>query len=104
MFMDNFFDKIRNIIGNNIINTGKHDNSPRFETITLGELLTDEFIGKSTDFLNFDHMIALSGFKSEENTYNDLFNSKEWNEFVNRTTKFNNWDEMVIEAVKNYII
>lgn len=96
MLSNNVFKRIKNI--------GKNRNSIEFETITLGELLTKDFINRCTDFSDFDHMISISGFKTMNNSFADIFISEEWDEFVNRTTEFKGWNEMIKEAVLSYIL
>lgn len=96
MLNNNVFRKMKNF--------GKSKNFIEFETITLGELLTEDFISNSTDFCNFDQMIDVSSIKTGNNSFADIFVSKEWNEFVNRTTKFSGWKKMIEGAVENYIL
>ena len=81
----------------------KSKNSIEFDELTLGELLSENFISNSTVFSNFDQMIDSSGIRKTNNSFVDMFISQEWNEFVNRTTKFNGWKEMIEGAVKNHI-
>lgn len=96
MLNNNVFKKIKNF--------GKDKNFINFESITLGELLSEDFIANSTDFSNFDQMLHTNGIKTGNNSFTDVFISKEWNEFVNRTTEFNGWKEMIERAVENYIL
>jgi len=96
MLNNNVFKKIKNF--------GKDKSFVNFESITLGELLSEDFITNSTDFSNFDQMIELSGIKTRNNSFTDVFISNEWNEFVNRNTEFNGWKEMIEGAVENYIL
>ena len=94
---------LRNNLAKKIKNFNKDKNYIRFETLSLGELLTEDFICNNTEFSDFDQMIYVSGIKTGNNLFTEVFISNEWNEFVNRTTEFNGWREMVECAVKNYI-
>jgi len=96
MLSNNVFKKMKNF--------RKDKNPIKFETITLGELLTEDFISNATEFSNFDQMIYVSGIKTINNSFTEVFISKEWNEFVNKTTDFSGWKEMMEGAVENYIL
>lgn len=45
-------------------------------------MLTENFVNNSTDFSNFDQMIDVNGIKTKENSFTDVFISKEWEKFV----------------------
>ncbi|MBZ9571447.1 hypothetical protein KQY27_07795 [Methanobrevibacter sp. TMH8] len=95
MLSMNVFKKVKNF--------GKNKNCVEFETMTLGKLLTKDFINNFTEFSDFDQMIDVSGIKTINNSFTDVFISREWDEFVNYTTDFSGWKEMIERAVENYI-
>ena len=95
MLSMNVFKKVKNF--------GKNKNCVEFETMTLGKLLTQDFINTFTEFSDFDQMIDVSGIKTINNSFTDVFISREWDEFVNYTTDFSGWKEMIERAVENYI-
>ena len=74
-----------------------------FEEITLGEILTEEFISKFTNFSNFDKMIERSKLKNKYINYKNLFLSKQWNDFVIRATKFDGWVDFLKIAINCHV-
>ncbi len=102
---------LNGFINNNIFNILTKFKRPKkslkptkLDTITLGELLTENFIRAYTNFSTFDEMIEKSGIKNSKNSYEEVFTSTQWNKFVIKTTKFMGWDEMVEISINVYII
>lgn len=72
--------------------------------IPLGELFNSKFMSKYTEFNTIDEMVEKSDFEVE--TEEDFKNipDDEWDEYVNEKTRFNNWQEMINEAVKIWTV
>jgi len=103
---NNFINNTISIIINRIKRFSECENKFKFsevETITLGEILTEEFISEFTSFSNFDQMIEISKLKNKYISYSNLFISSTWNDFVNRVTQFDSWDDLIKTAIKQYI-
>jgi len=71
-------------------------------TIPLPDLLIDEFMTKYTIFSSLDEM----GKKSEGKIDPELKfkNNEEWNNFINETSEFEDWQSMVNKAAGEYAI
>ncbi len=68
------------------------------KTFTLEELMTDDFIKNHTPFISFDNFLDKAPF--EINIYEDIENNIiEFNLYVSSVSEFENWDEMVEEAL-----
>lgn len=68
------------------------------KTFTLEELMTDDFIKNHTPFFSFDNFLDKAPF--EVNRYEDIENNIiEFNLYVSSVSEFENWDEMVEEAL-----
>lgn len=68
------------------------------KTFTLEELMTDDFIKNHTPFFSFDNFLDKAPF--EINIYEDIENNIiEFNLYVSSVSEFENWDEMVEEAL-----
>ncbi len=68
------------------------------KTFTLEELMTDDFIKNHTPFFSFDNFLDKAPF--EINIYEDIENNiVEFNLYVSSVSEFENWDEMVEEAL-----
>lgn len=68
------------------------------KTFTLEELMTDDFIKNHTPFFSFDNFLDKAPF--EVNKYEDIENNIiEFNLYVSSVSEFENWDEMVEEAL-----
>lgn len=69
------------------------------ETVSLDELLNQEFMQKYTQFSDFDEMIDSSKFEIEtQDDFDDLFENEDWDDYVIDTTKFKDWEEMMQTA------
>jgi len=103
---NNFINSIVSIILNRIRKPRSTESKLEFselETITLGKILTEEFINEFTSFPNFDKMIERSKLKNKYISYRNLFLSKQWNDFIIRSTKFDSWDDFLKVAINCYI-
>lgn len=68
------------------------------KTFTLEEFMTDDFIKNHTPFISFDNFLDKAPF--EINIYEDIENNIiEFNLYVSSVSEFENWDEMVEEAL-----
>ncbi|WP_323737505.1 hypothetical protein PXD04_11350 (plasmid) [Methanosphaera sp. ISO3-F5] len=88
-----------------IKNLGKLEGTHEF---SLSEILSDKFIVENTKFSSFDDLVEQSGLEFNVETYEELYNNKELNEFISLNTKFNSLFGMVevasTEFMKNEIL
>lgn len=70
--------------------------------ISLGELLTDEFMQEHTSFSSIDELFESAGFTVE--TEEDLAAIPEdiLDNHIAKTTSFDNWEDMLDEAVAEF--
>jgi hypothetical protein len=74
---------------------GEHD-------VPFEELFPPEFMRQHTDFISIDEMIKSSGFKV--NNREDFKNipDADWDSYVAKRTRFENWKDMMGLAAKEY--
>lgn len=83
--LDNLAEKAKEL-------SGKHN-------IPLNELLSKKFLLKHTKYSTIEEMYNASGLKLEGKE--DLSSMPEWDDFIHSVSKFDNWQEMLDEAVKD---
>ncbi|MGN1362657.1 MAG: hypothetical protein ACI4VU_02900 [Methanobrevibacter sp.] len=64
-------------------------------------VFSDEFMEKYTKFSSFDEMKRKSPFDNQATA--DLFNNPKWDTFVKKTTKFKDWQEMLITSANQML-
>ena len=73
-------------------------------TLSLNELMDEEFFINYTSFSSFDEMLEKSNLKEKYPDFGELTLSEEWNNFINEKTNFTSWREMEDTAVKLFLI
>ncbi|OWT32820.1 hypothetical protein BGI41_05615 [Methanobrevibacter sp. 87.7] len=71
------------------------------DDICISGVFSDEFMKKYTKFSSFNEMKKKSPFNDKATA--DLFNNPEWDTFVKRTTKFKDWQEMLITSANQIL-
>lgn len=66
------------------------------ERVRLDELLNSDFMQENTEFSDFVEMIEMSEFNDED--FEEVIETEEWNDYVTDTTKFKDWEEMLNTA------
>lgn len=69
----------------------------------ISEILSDEFIKSNTKFKTFNELIEKLGLKMEKKSFDEIYKNKEFNEFINLNTKFNNLDSMLGYLFEHYL-
>lgn len=69
----------------------------------ISEILSDEFIKSNTKFKTFNELIEKLGLKMEKKSFDEIYKNKEFNEFINLNTKFNNLDSMLEYLFEHYL-
>ncbi len=70
--------------------------------IPFSDLFTSEFMDNYTDFESIDELIRSSGFPIQSSADIEKLPNDEWNDFIQKHTRFSNWTEMVQTAGKEY--
>ena len=94
--MDDEKDNFEKII--NKINKLQGNSEIRFK-----DLFNMKFMKKYTDFNSINHMFQESGFEIRSGEEFDNIPEKDLNNFVDETTDFSDWDEMIERAITNWI-
>ena len=71
--------------------------------VSFKDLFTPTFMAAYTDFANFSELLVVGKFNV--NSLEDFMAllDKEFDKFIKKTTKFQNWEEMQSTAVANYM-
>ncbi len=70
--------------------------------VPVNELLTSAFMKRWTDFSAFDQMVEESPFAVETAEDFESIPDDEWDEYVDQTTRFESWQEMINRAAAEY--
>jgi len=72
--------------------------------VSLSELFSPSFMQRYTDSNAIDDFLNNSELFSEDvdKTPQEIFETKEFNEYVKQHTKFNTWSEMFSKAVEEW--
>lgn len=73
---------------------GTHD-------VPLSDLLTEPFMRQFTSFSSFEELLKAGGFILEDDLDNIL--GAEFDQHIKNTTNFDNWQDMLDEAVSEYV-
>lgn len=65
--------------------------------VSLSDLMTDDFIGGSTDFATFAAMLDRAGVRSKVDLENPAFAR-----FIKTHTRFDDWEDMLVQAGNRY--
>lgn len=71
--------------------------------IRFKDLFTNDFMIKYTDFNNINQMFRESEFEIHDGEEFDNIPEKELNNFIDETTDFSNWDEMIERAITEWL-
>lgn len=71
--------------------------------VTFDELFTESFMNKHTSFTNFNDFLVAGGFivKSAEDF--KAIPDDEFDEYIQKSTKFTSWSQMQEEATGEYV-
>ncbi|WJI09166.1 hypothetical protein FGU46_03200 [Methanobacterium sp. CWC-01] len=72
--------------------------------VPFKELFNPSFMRKNTQHNSIDEMLDNSGFKIENSKDFEAVDDSEWDEYVRKTTRFENWDEMMSDASKLWVL
>jgi len=74
------------------------------KSVSLNELMTNEFVKKHTGHDTFKSFIIGSGLVNEgEEITEEILNSNDFNEYVKNNTDFESWEDMLQTASVEYI-
>lgn len=71
--------------------------------IKFKDLFTENFMVEYTNFNNINQMFRESNFKISNGEDFDNIPEKELNDFIDKTTEFSNWDEMIEKAITKWV-
>lgn len=71
-------------------------------SLPVSELMTPDFMRRYTNYANFDAMLEASGFKAETKAEFEAIPDDQWNAFIARVTRFQDWQSMLNEAGKEW--
>lgn len=70
--------------------------------VSVDKLLTSNFMRKYTNFSNFEELLKKGNFIVDSAEDFAAIPDALFDEHIRKTTKFNNWDDMITEAGKEY--
>ncbi|MDQ6788144.1 MAG: hypothetical protein M3033_15170 [Acidobacteriota bacterium] len=68
------------------------------QEITINKLMTNTFIVENTDFDSLVDFFKAAEIKSKEDLQN-----KNFDDFIKSHTRFDNWDEMLVQSSNQYV-
>lgn len=71
--------------------------------VSFKDLFTPAFMTTYTDFADFSELLIVGKFKVNSLDEFMAILDKEFDKFIKKTTKFENWEEMQSTAVANYL-
>lgn len=71
--------------------------------IRFKDLFTEDFMTEYTNFDNINQMFRESDFEIYNGKDFDNIPENELNSFINETTEFSNWDEMIEKAITKWV-
>lgn len=72
--------------------------------VSFGELFTDAFMKKYSNFLSFEEFLQSSGFKVETAEDFEAIPDDEFDKYVKENTKFTCWQDMLHKATSEYAL
>ena len=69
------------------------------DSLSFDELFTSDFMFKHTDYSSFDEFLSASGFTQ---SFEDIPDD-DWDIYVSQHSSFTSWEEMVDNAVEQYV-
>ena len=68
------------------------------------KLFINRFMEKNTNYKSFEELCNSSEFTIEsQEDFQKITNSDDWDKYIKDNTNFNSWEEMMIEAYKEYV-
>jgi len=71
--------------------------------VSFKDLFTPTFMATNTDFANFNELLIAGKFNVNSLDEFLALLDKKFDKFINKTTKFQNWEEMQSTAVADYL-
>lgn len=71
--------------------------------VSLGQLLTPQFISANSEFETIDDLFQNSGFKADTAEDFAAIPDAEWDAFIAAKTSFSNWEEMQQAAFQEFL-
>lgn len=72
--------------------------------VSVRNLLTAEFLSRSSRFRSADELFEASGFRVQSAEDFAAIPDADWDTFISKNTNFANWREMLDAAVKDWTI
>lgn len=88
-------------LAENMEKAGKSEKS--MSMVSFKDLFTPDFMATYTDFADFNELLVGGKFKVNSLDEFMALLDKEFDEFIKKTTKFQNWEEMQSTAVADYL-
>ncbi|MFW6027153.1 MAG: hypothetical protein ACOCRX_12530 [Candidatus Woesearchaeota archaeon] len=71
--------------------------------IPFDELFNNNFMRRYTNYNSIDEMIEESNFKVETEEDFKKISEDDWDEFIKKNTKFDNWQQMINKAGEEWV-
>ncbi len=91
------FQKKLDTLSNNAMNLDGNHNVP------VTELLTPSFVSKHTNFKSVEELFEKSGFKVESPEDFEAISDTEWDNYIQSTSNFDNWNSMLSKATEEWV-
>lgn len=73
------------------------------KSVSLGELLSPEFLSASSEFKSLEELLEKSGFKVDTPEEFLAIPDDEWETFIVSRTRFGSWEEMQKAAFQEFL-
>lgn len=72
--------------------------------VSFNDLFDEAFMHEYTSSNNWDELLDNSGFVVETNEDFENIPEEEWDEYINKTTSFETWEEMIDKAYEIFTL
>ncbi len=72
------------------------------KSITLDELMNDNFVSSHSKYKNFDELLSNSPFTVETVEDFKAIPDDEWDNYISQNTDYGSWSEMQVKAFEYY--
>lgn len=72
--------------------------------VPLQEILSPVFLASCSNYRTPEEFFGASGFKIGSKADFDAIPQVDWDLFVSKSTRYSNWDDMIKDGMKQYVI
>jgi hypothetical protein len=77
---------------------------PKEDKVTLRDVLNESFINEYTEFKSLEDLEKKFNSINKKGANKDVVDTPEWNKYIANHTKFDDWDDMINNAIQVYIV